>query len=217
MDAYEFNKIAGAILGSVLLVLGVQNLSDIIYATHAPSTPAYVVEGAEEAAGGEAAEEQPKAVPISQMLAEADAGKGQAAMKKCGACHTWEKGGKKKIGPNLYDILGRPAGSVEGFKYSNGMQARAGEIGTWTYDTLGEFLAGPKKYIKGTSMAFAGVKKATPRAEMIMFLRGQSDTPVDLPAATAPAAEPAAAATETEPAAAATETEPATTEPAASE
>ena len=206
MDSYEFNKIAGAILGSVLLILGVKNVADVIYATHAPDKPAYVVEGVAETGSQETAAEKPAEVPMSQMMAQADAAKGQTVMKKCAACHTWDKGGKNKVGPNLYGILGRAAGSVDGFKYSSGMQARAGEIGAWSYDTLGEFLAGPKKFIKGSAMALA-VKKPNQRADVIMFLRGQSDAPMDLPAAAA--AEPAA----TEPATA----EPASGEPAATE
>ena len=206
MDSYEFNKIAGAILGSVLLILGVKNVADIIYATHAPDKPAYVVEGVAETGSQETAAEKPADVPMSQMMAQADAAKGQTVMKKCSACHTWDKGGKNKIGPNLYGILGRAAGSVDGFKYSSGMKARAAEIGPWSYDSLGEFLAGPKKFVKGSAMVLT-IKKPKQRADVIMFLRGQSDAPMDLPAAAA--AEPAA----TEPATA----EPASGEPAATE
>lgn len=213
MDSYEINKIVGAILGSVLLIFGVGTMADVIYATHTPETAAYIVEGAEETGGQETAAEEPAEVPISQMIASADASKGQAQMKKCSACHTWDKGGKNKIGPNLHGVLGRAAGSVEGFKYSSAMQAQAGEIGVWSYDNLGEFLAAPKKYLKGTSMAFAGIKRANQRADLIMFLRDQSDAPLALPAAAAAepeTTEPAAA--EAEPAAA--ESEPAAAEPA---
>lgn len=183
MDSYEVNKIAGAILGTVLLILGMQSLAGIVYSGNKPDKLAYSIEVEEPADDHGAATDEPvEVVSMATMMGEADADKGLVAMKKCGACHTWDKGGAKKIGPNLYGILGRQIASVAGFAYSPAMTAKAQEVGAWSYETLSDFLKAPKKYIKGTKMAFIGLKKDNQRANVILYLRGQADSPMALPA-----------------------------------
>jgi cytochrome c len=181
MDTYEFNKIAGAILGSVLLVMFLQNVSGILYSTHAPETPAYAVEVADEGHGG--GEEAPaeETMSMAEMLSGADAEGGTSVVRKCSACHTFDAGGNNGIGPNLYGILGRAVASVEGFAYSDSFTARAGEIGTWTFETLNAFLEDPKGYVPGTKMAFAGLSRMNQRADLLMYLRDLSDNPMPLP------------------------------------
>lgn len=181
MDSYEFNKIAGAILATVLLILGMQTLAGALYSGNKPDTLAYSIE-VEEATDDPGATDQPaETMSMAALMSDADADKGVAVMKKCGACHTWDKGGAKKIGPNLYGILGRQMATVAGFAYSSAMTAKAQEVGVWTYEALNAFLKAPKKYVKGTKMVFIGVKKDKQRANLIMFLRGQSDAPMELP------------------------------------
>lgn len=181
MDSYELNKIAGAILFTILVVMGIGVLTDMIFATHAPEKPGYMIEVAEaESAGGEApaaAEE----TPLPTLLASGDVDKGIGVSKKCAACHTFEEGGANKVGPNLYGIVGRLKGSHEGFKYSSAMMERNGAGETWTYENLNAFLLKPKDYLKGTSMGFAGLKKDGDRADMIVYLRSLAADPVPLP------------------------------------
>lgn len=116
---------------------------------------------------------------IIALLASADISKGKKVSKSCAACHTFKKGGKKKIGPNLWNVVGKEKASTEGFSYSKGMKALGG---TWDYDSLDQFLLKPKKYVKGTKMGFAGIKKIKDRAALIAWLREQADAPIDLPA-----------------------------------
>ena len=182
MNTYELNKIAGAILATALFIMGMQELSGIVYKGHKPDTLAYSVEVEEDQGGGtETATDEPETISMAAMLAGADVDKGAKVMKKCGQCHTWDKGGAKKIGPNLYGILGRQLASVEGFNYSDALKAKATEIGTWSYEAFDAFIASPKKFAKGTKMVFPGVKKVSQRANLIMFMRDQSDAPMDLP------------------------------------
>ncbi len=116
--------------------------------------------------------------PISLLLSSASIDKGQKIFKKCSACHTYEKNGANKVGPNLWNLINSPKGKVEAFVYSKELS----EIGgLWGYEELAQFLYKPKEYIKGTKMNFAGLKKVQDRADLVLFLREQSDNPAPLP------------------------------------
>lgn len=181
MDSFELNKMAGALLGTVFFVFSVGLMSDALFSKEAPEKPGYALEAAEgDAPAGEAAAAPAAAEPISPLLAKADAAVGETIFKKCGACHTGEKGGANKVGPNLYGIVGRPMAAHEGFNYSAGIKDfSAGK--NWDYEGLSTFLTKPKAYIKGTAMGFAGLPKAEDRANLLAYLRTLSDSPVPLP------------------------------------
>jgi cytochrome c len=191
MDSFEYNKLIGAFLGAVFVVFSVGIVSDAIFAAPHPEKEGFIIEAAEPeaGAGGEAA---PAEEPIAVRLATADPVAGESVHKKCTACHTTEKGGPNKVGPNLWDIVNRPVASHEGFAYSTPMKefSQGGSV-VWDYDHLDQFLTSPKGLVKGTAMGFAGVKNPTERANLIAYLRTLADTPAPLPEA--PAAEPAAA------------------------
>ncbi len=180
MDSFEFNKIAGAVLGTALVVFGLKELTGIIYHADAPEKPGMVIETAEAAtdAGGASAE-APAETPIATLMAAADVDKGTKAMKPCLGCHTVDNGGGNKSGPNLWDIVGRNFAASDSFKYSASFTERASE--TWSYDALNAFLKKPKEYIPGTKMSFAGVKSEAKRADIIAYLRTLSDNPQPLP------------------------------------
>jgi cytochrome c len=204
MNSFEFNKLIGALLGTVFIVFSISLVSDAIFATPHPEKEGFVIEAAEQAAGG--GEAAPVAVPIADLLAKADATAGAAVFKKCQACHSGEKGGPNKVGPDLWDIVDHAVGTREGFAYSAGMKEFSkGGTEKWTYQHLNDFLHSPKALVKGTAMGFAGLKKDEERANVIAYLRTLSDNPVPLPdAAAAPApAEGAAPAAPAAPAEAA--------------
>ena len=197
MDSFEINKLIGGLLGTVFVIFSVGIVSDSLFASPAPEKPGYVIEAAEPAEGGAEAPAA-KAVPIADLLAKADPKKGEAIFKKCQACHSGEKGGPNKVGPDLWSVVDRPVGEHQGFAYSSGMKEFSkGGSEKWTYDNLNHFLTSPKNFVKGTAMGFAGLKKDDERADLIAFLRTLSDSPVPLPtpgaadagAAAAPAAD----------------------------
>jgi cytochrome c len=180
MDSFEFNKIAGAVLGTALVVFGLKEVAGIIYHADAPEKPGMVIDVAEAASTqGEAAAEETPSKPIGELLAAADAAKGEGGMKACKACHTWDNGGANKAGPNLWNIVGRNIAAGEGFKYSSAFTEKSSE--TWSYEALDGFLKKPKEYIPGTKMGYAGIKDEEKRADLIAFLRTLSDSPQPLP------------------------------------
>ncbi len=203
---FEFNKIAGAILGTALGVMALGIIAEVIYEPAESEKPGYVIAVADSGGtpAGPAVSDVP---PIAVRLQTANAEEGVDVAKKCLACHTFDKGGPNKVGPNLWDIVGKPVIHPDnGFNYSDAMEAMGKSGMTWTFEDLDKFLGSPKGTIPGTAMAFAGLKKPEDRADVIAYLRTLSDSPVPLPAATAAAptapAAPAAPAAGEAPAAA---------------
>jgi cytochrome c len=213
MNSFEFNKVIGALLGTVFIVMSLSIVSDAIFAAPVPETPGFAIVAAEPAeaeGGGEAAPVE----SILPLLASASVDNGMAQFKKCTACHTAEKGGANKVGPNLWDIVNRPVASHEGFAYSSAMKefSQGGSV-HWDFEHLDHFLLSPKGLVKGTAMGFAGVKKLQDRADLVAYLHTLSDSPAPFPdAAATPAATDAAAPAEAAPAEAAPAAEPAPAE-----
>jgi cytochrome c len=192
MNSFELNKILGAVLGTCLIMLALSITAGAIFAPETPAKPGFAI-AAKEAGGEKAAAKAPEQ-PIEALLASASVEKGQQTAKQCQACHTFEKGGPNRVGPNLWGIVGDNRGEGRGgFNFSAAMKAKGGK---WTFDELNKFLTDPRAYIPGTAMTFAGLSRESQRADVIAFLDKQSDNPVPLPkaAANAPAPAPAAAA-----------------------
>jgi len=191
MNSFELNKILGAILGTCLITLALNIGAGAIFAPEKPAKPGYAIAVKTPGEGEAPATKQPEE-PMEAMMASASTEKGQAIAKQCQACHTFEKGGPNRVGPNLWGIVGRPRASEPGFSYSAAMKAKGG---TWTFGELYAFLKNPREYIPGTAMTFAGLSRGQQRADVIDFLHTLSDSPMPLPKAAeaAPAAKPAEA------------------------
>jgi len=180
MDSFELNKILGALLGTCLVLLSLNIAAGAIFAPHKPDKPGYDIVVPETPAGGAPAGPAEPDKPIAELLASSDVAKGENAAKKCLACHTFNKGGQNKIGPNLWGVVNRPKASEAGFNYSAAMKGKGGE---WTYDDLNKFLAAPKAFVQGTNMQFAGLNRASERADVINYLHTLADNPGPLPKA----------------------------------
>lgn len=183
MSGLEFNKVAAGVLISGLVALAIGKVGDALYRPDENiKTRGYAVEVAEapaETAGESAENEVAEAeVDIAALLAAADPTNGEKLTKKCTACHDFSKGGKNKVGPALWDVIGAAKGHHADFSYSPALLEKGGE---WTYENMNAFLTKPKDYIPGTKMAFAGLKKAEDRADLIAYLRTLSDNPKPLP------------------------------------
>ena len=181
MSGLELNKILASIIFAVLVVTLIGHFGDLIINTehHDEKETAYKIEVEESSASdGSVAKKEEIIEPISLLLASASIENGEKLFKKCATCHNYEKGGANKVGPQLWNIINRPKANQDGFAYSKALAEYGGE---WGYEELAEFLYKPKKYIKGTKMNFAGLKKVKDRADLVYFLREQSDNPAPLP------------------------------------
>jgi len=173
MDSFELNKIAGAVLFTLLVYIGIQNFGDILFSVDDADPNAFIVEGVEEeGAAAITSVVEVVDVPISELLLSASVEKGEKVAKKCAACHNFVKGAPNKIGPNLYAIVNKDIASMDGFGYSSTLTDLEG---AWSPEALNGFLENPKSYAPGTSMAFAGLRKSTDRANVIAYLSSLKD------------------------------------------
>ena len=179
MDSFEINKIIAAILLVALIIIGLGKLSDIVFYVEKPKTPGYAVEVEKIASSlNKTVEVTEERIDIAVLMAMGDLTHGEKVFKKCAACHSIVKGGKNNIGPALYNVVGRKIGVVEDYKYSKALASYGKE---WTFEELNSYLIKPAKWIKGTKMAFAGLRKEKDRASVIKYLNQNSDNPLPLP------------------------------------
>ena len=179
MDSFEINKIVAAVLLVALLLIGLSKISNVIFHVDKPEKPGYAVEVEQVSSGTTISNNEiEEKIDIAAIMALGDVASGEKIFKKCVACHSINKGGKNKIGPALYNVVGRKIGSVTDYKYSKALVAYGKE---WNFEELNGFLLKPAKWIKGTKMAYAGLRKEKDRASVIKYLNVNSDSPLPLP------------------------------------
>jgi len=179
MDSFELNKIIAAILMVALLVIGLGKIADGVFHVKKPKNPGYRVEVASQVSSETSlATEIVEKIDIAAVMALGDITSGEKIFKKCAACHSINKGGKNKIGPALYNVVGRAVGGVDDYKYSKALASYGKE---WTFEELNGFLTKPSSYLKGTKMSYAGLRKEKDRASVIKYLNQNSDSPKLLP------------------------------------
>ena len=180
MDSFELNKIIAAVLLTALIVIGINKFGDTVFHVEKPEQSAYKVEGVELASstGTTTATKEVVQLDIKDILALGDLTHGKKVFKKCSSCHLIAKGGKNLIGPALYGVVGRGSASISDYAYSSALKAHGK---SWNFEELNAFLLKPKSYIKGTKMAYAGLRKDRDRASVILYLNSQSDSPLPRP------------------------------------
>ena len=182
MSSFEFNKILAAIILALVVVVIIGKVGNLIMDTNKTEQKetAYKIDipKVDVSTSVSATTASETIESILALLATASLENGGKIYKKCGACHNNEKGSKAKIGPNLWNIVNRSKANTEGFAYSKALAEFGGK---WNYEELNNFLYKPKEYIQGTKMNFVGLKKVEDRADLILWLRQQSDNPVPLP------------------------------------
>jgi cytochrome c len=181
MDSWEWNKIAGAVLGTLMFILVVKFVAEAVYDAPAPAKPGYVVEVPDEAATTVAAAPAAEPIPdFGTVLPAADIAHGKEVAVRCQQCHDENKGGPNKIGPNLWGLVERPRASHPGFDYSSAMSANHDP---WSFEKLFVFLKAPQADVPGTKMSFAGLRSVQDRVDLLAYLRTLSDSPAPIPAA----------------------------------
>jgi cytochrome c len=179
MDSFELNKIIAAILMVVLLVIGLGKIADGVFHVKKPKNPGYQIEVESQLTSATSqATEMVEKIDITAVMALGDIASGEKIFKKCAACHSINKGGKNKIGPALYNVVGRAVGGIDNYKYSKTLVSYDKE---WTFEELNGFLTKPSSYLKGTKMSYAGLRKEKDRASVIKYLNQNSDSPKLLP------------------------------------
>ena len=179
MDSFEINKIIAAVLLIALIVIGIGKIADLAFKVDKPKISAYKIEIPEDPSSKKVKTEKvEQKIDIGALLALGDINHGEKVFKKCAACHLVNKGGANKIGPALYGVLGRKVASIQDYKYSKAM---SGYDKDWTFEEMNGYLKKPQSYIKGTKMAFAGLRKEKDRASVILYLNQNSDNPIPLP------------------------------------
>ena len=180
MDSFEINKIIAAVLMVALLIIGINKLSNLIFYVEKPETPGYTVEVEQVVATSveKSLDKTEEKIDIAALMAMGDIATGEKVFKKCSACHSIVKEGKNNIAPALYNVVGRKVGAVSDYKYSKALSAYEKQ---WTFEELNGYLIKPAKWIKGTKMAFAGLRKEKDRASVILYLNQNSDNPKPLP------------------------------------
>ena len=182
MDSFEINKIIAAILLTALIVIGIGKIVDVLFYVEKPKLSAYKVEGIDKVGSTQEVSAKTakvvEAVDIKALLAMGDVAHGEKVFKKCSACHMIAADGKNKIGPNLWGVIGRTAGAIDDYNYSKAMTDYAKE---WTFEEMNSYLIKPQAYIKGTKMAFAGLRKEKDRASVILYMNSKSASPKAIP------------------------------------
>jgi cytochrome c len=178
MNSFELNKVLGALLGTCLILVAMHIAAGAIFTPAKPAKPGYEVAVKEEQPKAGAAPAATAAVPIDTLLASASAERGAEVAKQCQACHNLQEGQGPKIGPDLYNVVGRKIASAPGFNYSSALKSKNG---TWDFNTLNTWLTKPSAYAPGTAMTFAGLSNEKQRADVIAYLDTLSPNPVPLP------------------------------------
>jgi cytochrome c len=179
MDSFEVNKIIAAILMVALLVIGLGKIADGVFHVKKPKNPGYQVEVEKQLISSTSKTTKiVEKIDIAVIMALGDVTSGEKIFKKCAACHSINKGGKNKIGPALYNVVGRAVGGVDEYKYSKTLASYDKD---WTFEELNGFLKKPATYLKGTKMSYAGLRKEKDRASVIKYLNLNSDSPKPLP------------------------------------
>ena len=179
MDSFELNKIIAAILMVALLVIGLGKITDTVFHVNKPEKPGYKIElESEITATKSKTVEVAEKIDMIALMAQGDALNGEKIFKKCAACHSINKGGANKIGPALYNVVGRAVGGVDDYKYSKALASYGKD---WTFEELNGFLKKPASYLKGTKMSYAGLRKEKDRASIIKYLNQNGENPTPLP------------------------------------
>ena len=176
MDSFEINKIIAAVLMVVILVIGIDKVSDIIFHVEKPKTPGYAVDI--EQVNTTSTETTEEKINITAFMTMGDIATGEKVFKKCKSCHSIKQGGGNKIGPALWNVMFRKVGSIADYKYSKALTSYGKE---WSWEEMNGFLIKPSKWIPNNKMGFAGIKSEKDRASVILYLNQNSDSPKPLP------------------------------------